>query len=224
MKRKKIWGVLVWLVVLTGFAVSASAQETETLHWRGGYIGPMVGYGMGDTYWYEKINPANLADHEPSGLIGGFQGGYNFQFGRFVLGIEGDLALADMDDQSPSTLYPGFTKHTKVGLLATVAARFGYSFGKAMAYLKTGSALSGDEYTIKYNGAEYAKESEVRIGWTIGAGAEYLLSDNWSLKLEYGYLKMVDKDVTFTPVGSYVEEWTIEQKFNVFKFGVNYRF
>lgn len=222
MKRKSLLGVFVLLVVFAGFAVSAMAQEP--LNWKRGYIGPMVGYAKGDTYWYEKSNPDNLADHEPAGGMLGLQGGYNFQFGNFILGIEGDLALANLEDESPSTVYAGYTKHTKVNMLATLAARMGYSFGKVMAYLKAGSAFSGDEYTIKYNGAEWASENELRVGWTIGGGAEFMFSDHWSMKLEYGYLDMGNEDITFSPWLSPPELWDIEQKFSVIKFGVNYLF
>lgn len=226
MKTRFPVGVFVLVVVLIGFAAHAQAQtQSQVQDWKGFYIGLHAGYGWGEKYWFEKANPANLADHEPSSLIGGLQGGYNFQFDQFLVGIEGEVALANMEDQSPSTLFPGYTKHSDVNAVGTITGRAGFNFSGILPYVKVGFAWSDDEYTIKLNGLDWASASESRTGWTVGAGVEYLISATWSVKLEYNYFNMGDENVTFTPNdGSPTEIWNVEQKFNIIKVGFNYQF
>ena len=63
----------------------APAIVSPATNWSGFYIGAMGGYG--------KENSS-----DPLALKGGFGGGtvgYNWQFGQFVAGIEGDGAFAD---------------------------------------------------------------------------------------------------------------------------------
>ena len=43
-----------------------------------------------------------------------------------------------------------------------------------------------------------ASASETRLGWTIGAGLEWAYIPNWSLKLEYGYLDLGSRSVSFS--------------------------
>lgn len=226
MRTRLLIGVFLGVVVLIGSVTTAQAQAREQVEeWKGFYIGLHAGYGWGEKYWFEKANPPNLADHEPSSLIGGLQGGYNFQFDRFLVGVEGEIAFASMEDQSPSTLFPGYTKHSEVNAVGTITGRAGFSFSGILPYVKVGFAWSDDEYTIKLNGSDWASVSESRTGWTAGAGVEYLIRATWSVKLEYSYFNMGDENVTFTPNdGSPAEDWRVEQKFNIIKIGFNYQF
>jgi len=49
-------------------------------------------------------------------------------------------------------------------------------------------------------------------GWMLGIGAEYALSDNWTAKIEYNMMDFGDS-------GPFADD-----KFNVLKVGINYRF
>jgi outer membrane immunogenic protein len=57
--------------------------------WMGPYLGANFGY-----QWGELSN----SGANPSGVAGGFQGGYNWQFGQFVVGGETDIQLSDSND------------------------------------------------------------------------------------------------------------------------------
>jgi outer membrane immunogenic protein len=51
-------------------------------NWMGPYLGANVGYEWGNV----SHNPTN-----PSGIAGGIEAGYNWQFGQFVTGVETDI-------------------------------------------------------------------------------------------------------------------------------------
>ncbi len=94
------------------------------------------------------------------GLIGGTLG-YNFQpHGPWVWGIEGDFGYFSQSDQK---------------YLGTVRARVGYASDRFLPYITGGLAVMNDD-------------GNARAGWTIGAGLEYALARNFSVKGEYLYV------------------------------------
>ena len=46
----------------------------------------------------------------------------------------------------------------------------------------------------------FRQDTTTRIGWTAGAGLEYALTDNWSVRAEYDYLGFGSKQLSFAPV------------------------
>ena len=60
----------------------------------------------------------------------------------------------------------------------------------------------------------------VALGWTAGAGVEYLLGDMMSVKLEYRFLQLFDKDFTSFAVGN----TEIEMNSHTIMTGVNWHF
>src|SRR3984893_15764887 len=78
------------------------APSTPAWSWTGLYIGGHVGGGWANTAWFEDITksgsggggPVGFQDssHTASGLLGGGQAGINYQKGRWVFGIEGDVS------------------------------------------------------------------------------------------------------------------------------------
>ena len=72
-----------------------------------------------------------------------------------------------------------------------------------------------------------ASSSEMQVGWAVGTGGEYALTNNWSVKLEYLY---VDLGSMSYPVvggtgnsGSTVTT-TVNTAQNVIRVGLNYKF
>src|SRR5215831_10210080 len=64
-------------------------QPLNAFSWAGPYIGGNLGYEWGKV----SNNPTR-----PSGFEGGVQGGFNWQAGCWVFGIEGDLQVTGADD------------------------------------------------------------------------------------------------------------------------------
>jgi outer membrane immunogenic protein len=74
-------------------------------------------------------------------------------------------------------------------------------------------------------GAFDARSTETLTGWTAGAGAEYAIDRNWSLKAEVLFGKFRSEDYTGTvPVfGKQTTPVDVDLNYTA-KIGVNYRF
>src|SRR5262249_30386211 len=98
--RRKLLAVVA--LALAGASTSAHAadyyaprapytvyQPLNGYSWAGPYIGANIGYAWGDI----TNSVAN-----PSGAAGGVQGGYNWQFGQWLVGLEGDVQASGASD------------------------------------------------------------------------------------------------------------------------------
>jgi outer membrane immunogenic protein len=159
----------------------AAVAPVASYNWTGLYVGINGGYG-----WGEFPNngvaafgfPVNLGD-AGGGLVGGTLG-YNWQFGHFVVGLEADIDWANVSDTD-------FGSGSKASLdyLGTVRGRLGYAFDRVLLYGTGGFAYGGG--TAKSFTGVIGSDEESAAGWTIGAGIEYAVWRNLSVKVEYRY-------------------------------------
>lgn len=146
-----------------------------------------------------------------NGFIGGGQVGYNFQSGQYVAGIEADIqglsgkATGTVLTSVPVTGFPAtanaaLTASNTVNWLGTVRGRVGvavvpnvllYGTG-GLAYGGVNSSTGISEALVGpaaagINGTfpAFGNFSQTRVGWTAGAGGEWMFSGNWSAKFEY---------------------------------------
>ena len=70
------------------------------------------------------------ANEETSGFVGGGQLGYNFQFNRLVLGVEGDISFTDWHETDA---------------FGTVRGRLGYAWERVLPYVTAGLAIADSE-------------------------------------------------------------------------------
>ena len=211
--------------------------EVVAYNWTGFYVGAHVGGVWGN----KDLNRISLpgvpnafqpfGSHDVSGLIGGGQIGFNWQTGRLVLGIEAQASWTNADGEHVIQPAQDTRARTELNWLGTAAVRIGYTWDRALLYLKGGVAWVNEDYSLIQadTGEILATASDTRWGWMVGAGAEMALSGNWSAKLEYNYMDLGNKlrDFTFTPsVGgpAFCCGVNIEQHLHVVKFGINYRF
>ncbi len=143
-----------------------------------------------------------------AGGLAGAQLGYNHVFANQIMaGAEIDLDWADVyDNASPNqrqqlSITPGdserisfYSLSIRTGLdwIGTARARIGYDLGRFLPYVTGGLAygglsLSNNENLISDLGWSTTRgnSSTVSVGWVAGTGAEYMVSDNWSVKGEY---------------------------------------
>ncbi len=225
-------------LAITAFAAPASAQHyhhdsikdapREVHNWTGFYVGTHVGYGQGTGESF-VANPARTTRFDPTvdtdGFIAGGQAGFNLQIHSLVVGIEADIAGGDLtgDTQfvgffSPSTTDAGYD----VNWLATIRGRLGFTAGKFLVYGTGGLAYAGIESTFQVGGGigrPGGTFSETRSGYVAGGGIEYALSQHVSLKAEYLYIDLEDKEYRL-PSGWFGSELDLETA----KVGINYRF
>ena len=198
------------VATLTAFAAPASAADLYrgpsnytvkaplgAYSWAGPYIGGNLGYGWGDV---------SNSGAKPSGVLGGLQVGYNWQNGAWVAGIEGDLQLNAADD----TFAPWKFSNPWFG---TVRGRIGYAFNNVLLYGTGGLAFG----SLKVERAGGFSESTTSAGWTMGAGAEFAINQNWSAKVEYLYVDLSDRNYMLTGMSN-------GYSFSTVRLGVNYRF
>jgi len=164
--------------------------------WSGFYVGVEGGRDWGRS---KHVNsgggtPGNASDITPEfavdgGVLGGTIG-YNAQFGRFWLfGLEGDMSWTNADG-SASDLAPAFnpasSSETRERWLSTARVRLGaVPADRWLAYVTGGVAWADVEAIAHRENGNASSESQVRPGWTAGAGIEYAIDSSWSAKLEY---------------------------------------
>jgi len=113
-------------------------------NWSGFYIGAMGGYG--------KENSS-----DPLALKGGFGGGtvgYNWQFGQFVYGVEGDIDWTNINGNSAANGSVGCFGNvctTNNHFLSTVRGRAGVAIDRWLPYVTGGLAIGNIETTTPFS-------------------------------------------------------------------------
>lgn len=221
--------------------------------WTGGYIGLNAGGGFGTfDHPFSVVDPTTTPatqllggslDITAGGFIGGVQAGYNWQSGQVVYGVEADFQGSTVKAEDKLDLNVGGVggvdlsgkAGTKVDWFGTVRARIGYAasdrfmvYGTGgLAYGHVKSYINGD---ITSGGALVGSidesKSKTKAGWTIGAGAEYAITNNWTLKSEYlytdlGKTTLYQGDIFGAGVDASLKN---DVAFHTVRIGVNYKF
>jgi outer membrane immunogenic protein len=164
-------------------------------------------------------NTANV-----DGWLGGFQAGYNWQQGMWVVGIEADIqASGQRGDQFlsfviPAVTFPGAGGATpatavtvaaehKLNWFGTLRGRLGVlPSDRVLLYVTGGLAYGELESNYAANitgiGAVATSSKTTKTGYVVGVGAEAALWDRWTAKVEYLYLDLGRFDVAGVGTGT----------------------
>jgi outer membrane immunogenic protein len=198
-----------------------------------------------------------------SGLVGGFEGGYNWQpNSHWLLGLETDFSVSGMSGQASgaSTIFSSsgtaLTQATAVQLdtdwYGTVRGRAGwiptqnlllfgtggFAYGRVASSVNYASQFPFGEVLLPNDIAVVCAanapclagaSSAIRTGWTAGGGAEWLLDEHWSAKVEYQFVDLGTETVRVTalvapPTAPASFNAAFRDQFNVVRLGLNYRF
>ena len=161
--------------------------------WTGVYVGGQIGYGWGTDGGNVSVPFAGgIAGGgyggSPSGVIGGAHAGYNYQIQQWVLGLEGDVNGTSLSDTvvSPGGL-AGLSSNTRTDIQGSIRGRLGVAWDRALIYATGGAAFGGFNTSYAYPVGGSSSFSNTRIGWTVGGGIEYAITNNWSVQVEYRY-------------------------------------
>lgn len=245
---------LVFAAMLLGFADLASAESismtepTAPHDWSGTYLGLHLGYGRGEADFKDATYNGGVgsfpvvnweADH--SGALVGLQAGYNWQRGKLVFGLEGEIGYLDIDGKElPPGLDPFGDPYDASGTIngdwyAGLGARVGYAFQQTLLYAKAGAVYSRTELGFVDTcitapcGTGLVDASE-RVGWgyQLGAGLEHALAERWTIKLEYAYIDFGSTTIRGTTSGVGFEGRSVavesDLSTHTVKLGMNYRF
>jgi high affinity Mn2+ porin len=230
----KVVGATLGLLVADHVATAAdlplkAPALTAVYDWSGFYVGGHFGYGGGSLG--PDTNPLPLQGvlfpHSVTGLIGGYQIGYNRQFSnRVVLGVEADATFTSPTDQPALGRMPPVAFNTTLDYVGTVRGRVGYALGTWMPYLTGGFAWGHTRVLINGDPAStsdiISSAGHYHAGWTAGLGVEFAVSGNWSAKLEYDYVDLSDQRYDLSGFG--LLDTNVDPRINLLKFGLNYHF
>lgn len=240
---------VVALLAISAFTVAARAADMPVkarsvapvpmYNWTGFYAGGHIGGG-----WVTQnskflsttgvaLDPVGTTyGTNRSAFLGGGQLGYNYQIQNWVLGISGDFSWthATVDTITNGSLVAGSVIHSqgKTDWYATLTGRVGYAFNNWLFYAKGGGAWVHDTYggfaTVAGATTTNGDVKSTRSGWTVGGGVEWGFWDRWTAFVEYDYIDVGTKTITFTSSAATTARYDINGQVSLVKGGVNYRF
>ncbi len=189
--------------------------------WTGFYVGGHFGYGGGSLG--PDANPLPLQGvlfpHSVTGLIGGWQVGYNRELAnRIVLGVEADSTFTSPFDQAAFGRMPAAPFNGTIDYIGTARGRIGYAFDRIMPYVTGGFAWGHTHIDI--NDGSGATVGHSQFGWTAGAVVEFAVSGNWSAKLEYEYVDLARQRYDLR--NFLLPGVAVDPRIHLLKFGLNY--
>ncbi|WP_176427221.1 MULTISPECIES: outer membrane beta-barrel protein [Rhodomicrobium] len=134
--------------------------------WTGFYAGVHAGSTFGDTVEIDGEGDFDI----DNAFVGGVQLGYNWQQGNVVYGLEGSIGLVNDETEA------GFDQ---TDYLASIRGRLGYAFDKSLVYGTAGVAF------LQYaDDVSAAFDDDLAVGFVVGGGWDYKLTDNVSFGVE----------------------------------------
>jgi outer membrane immunogenic protein len=152
------------------------------------------------------------------------QAGFNVQSGAFVWGLESDLGYLGLKGTGQWNPYPDFMD-TSASFAATFRGRAGFTSGNALVYFTGGGILGDLNNRIRLNNGQWQTfATNAQWGWTAGAGVEWALDRQWSLKTEYLYYSFGKETVFTDNCGAGNCYFSTEAAGSLLRIGLNYRF
>jgi len=189
--------------------IAPEVYGPTVFNWTGPYVGATIGGGFGTA---NTKSGGRSHDIGMNGVVGGAYAGYNYQVTpNFLVGGEGDFLFSGQEGDSR---FSGARIKQRAEWLASIRARAGVTFDRFLVYGTGGVAFAGLETE-----APGGSKTKNKVGWTIGAGAEYAITDNIIGRLDYQYASFGDDT---TRIGGRSVKSNFDN--NVVKVGVAYKF
>lgn len=178
----------------------APAMAYAVYNWAGLYVGGQIGGSWTNQSWTNTARTAPFGDLGPgqgfgqrgAGVFGGAQLGYNWQASNYVFGLEGTITGMDNHGTLLNTVFGARDDvfSWRNNWMATVTGRAGMAVNNNLFYVKGGYAgvdshLAVSDVVPPVIGA--GGDTRWHSGWTVGAGWEYGITQNWIAGLEYDY-------------------------------------
>jgi outer membrane immunogenic protein len=182
--------------------------------WSGFYIGG----NLGAAFDPNDVSIKDLSEEQDlslrfsndTELIGGVQGGYNWQIGSWVLGVEGDVDFAD-----------------NINFLASARGRLGWALGNWLFYGTGGVAFidtDNDFVVVSADDGRFGfSNGNNDTGFVVGGGVDYKVSPHLSLGVE-GLFYDFGSDDTHLVAGDEPFVLKEEEDFAVVRARLNYHF
>ncbi len=188
---------------------SSAVDALPAFTWRGFHVGFNFGGGVGlgaalpGYRTGEELRPDAawaLPPARPGGVLGGVQAGYDYAFGKLVVGLEADWHAAGLSGGSraigagaepPAAV----ASRRAIDWFGTLRGRIGYALlPRLLVYGTGGLAYGGGGNLFTYADAR-RREGEslnnpTRLGFAVGGGLEWAFRPDWSARLDYLYVDL----------------------------------
>jgi outer membrane immunogenic protein len=176
--------------------------------WTGIYVGGQIGYAWTsgnnnftgfDPFFNTGTFLSTSIGGTPSGVIGGAHVGYNYQINQFVLGLEGSVDGTSLSNTAAAFFPDGTTlsAHSTADIQGSIRGKVGVAWDRALIYGTGGVAFGGFNTDVSIANTGFlnggnpffasGNVSNTRVGWTVGGGIQYAVTNNWSIFAEYRY-------------------------------------
>jgi outer membrane immunogenic protein len=236
-KFSALFTAVATTAVLAGVGVCSSALAADTAPGKtslydGFYIGVTAGGGSGNADVDAKLrqfvgDPSSqlVSEDGKSDLQGGMIGGlvgYDYSLGNgFVVGALGDFSWSGLSGDNDFGSNSDYSLETSVDWLATLRGRVGFEVGNALIYGTGGFAFGGVEAELQASGGgDLGSVGGTQMGWTVGAGINYMATEHLMLGVEYLYVDLGEESYDFGSSG----EVDVDVNMNIFRGTISYRF
>jgi len=219
------------------------------------YHHPVYGIGTYDNGWFDSQSSSDKSSFTGGAQIGynyqlghvvlGVEADFNFLNSKSRYAATTDYSLFAEPDYNYN-LTEELAAESTIEWFGTIRPRLGVTASERLLVYGTGGLAYGSvkssggyqyheygywwggpgDHEFDRSGSLGGSSSDVRWGWTLGAGAEYALTDNWSLKGEYLYVDLGSKDHTAFSAEDSAEfvSWSDTARFHAVRVGLNYKF
>lgn len=234
--------------LIAGLGVSQALAQAD---FNGPYAGAVVGYADGtfDTSTaplqtapgssFFGANAGQTASSSPRFGVNGWEygltGGYNYQRGPWLAGVEGDMSYSRANGGLVLADRPfaGTNRFTTrlggdVDYTGTLRLRGGYVAGPVLLYGTAGAGVTRVNLDRDYRnaaGAAIADDAGRRaMALAYGGGAEWKVNDKWSAKAEYLFLDAGKEQFRTRYGDGTTGVATADFDRDLYRVGVNYHF
>jgi outer membrane immunogenic protein len=151
-------------------------ESAPVSSWAGPYAGAHLGYGFSGSV--EDRTFGN--DVSTSGWLGGVFGGYQMQNGQIVYGIEGDVNYSGVDGSNA-----GLDARSRID--GSVRGRLGYAVNDDVLLYGTAGVAAERLRATDTVAAPAVADTNMMVGYTVGAGADVKLTEDIFARAEYRY-------------------------------------
>lgn len=212
--------------------------------WTGFFAGASAGYGRGDLDTHLGVQPtiqptlferalglsakggdARVKESDNGFVVGG-QIGYNYQLDpHWVIGAEADLQYAGLEAKKTFAGAENIpiTVKTQLDWFGTARLRAGFALDRFLIYGTGGLAFGNIKSTAGVADIALSK-SKNKLGWTVGGGAEYALTQHWTVRAEYLFVDLGKDDMIKSTSNIAQITTKTDVKVQTVRAGVNYKF
>jgi outer membrane immunogenic protein len=181
---KRVGTAVAAFVASSLYWTAANAIDTNIqprFNWSGYYVGVTAGYAHANVRWTDDLG-FSTGDFSGAGTTIGLTGGRNWQNGRWIYGIEGDLSFTNLfADILAISCFPVDCR-TQLSSFGTVRGRLGYLLNPDLLFYATAGIIIGK---FEHGNADFTSAKNIEVGPVVGIGIERRVAPLWTLKAEY---------------------------------------